>query len=179
MSSTPIRAIAAPDSTPAAIRPATPEDAPRLAELTAATGLFRPGEIDTLRNLLDFYFDEGPEDHCCFARESGGRIDGYIYLGAAEEETDGTWYVWWIAVAASAQGRGAGRELLTFGEQEARRRGARVLFAETSGMASYEGTRRFYQRAGYEREAVLRDYYRDGDDMVVFRKRLAPGGPRA
>jgi ribosomal protein S18 acetylase RimI-like enzyme len=173
MSSTRTPAGAGPDAAPGVIRPAEPADAPRLAELTAATGLFRPGEIDTLRNLLEFYFDEEPADHCCFARRSGGRVDGYIYLGATEEATDGTWYVWWIAVDPSGQGRGAGRELLRFGEEEARRRGARVLFVETSGLPSYEGTRQFYERAGYEREAVLRDYYRDGDDMVVFRKRLA------
>jgi len=36
-----------------------------------------------------------------------------------------------------------------------------------------EPTRRCYSKNGYDREAVLRDYYRDGDDLVVFRKRLA------
>jgi hypothetical protein len=48
------------------------------------------------------------------------------------------------------------------------------MFVETSGLPTYERTRRFYLKNGYEREATLRDYYRDGDDLVVFRKRLAP-----
>jgi hypothetical protein len=33
-------------------------------------------------------------------------------------------------------------------------------------------TRRFYRKHGYDQDAVLRDFYSDGDDMVVFRKRL-------
>lgn len=36
----------------------------------------------------------------------------------------------------------------------------------------YAPTRQFYLRHGYDREAVLRGFYADGDDMVVFRKRL-------
>ncbi len=72
----------------------------------------------------------------------------------------------------STQGRGVGRELLRFAEDESRRRGGRVMFIETSGLPEYEPTRRFYLRNGYDQEAVLRDYYRDGDALVVFRKRL-------
>lgn len=155
------------------IRPTVAADGPRLVELTAATGFFRPDEIDTLRAILDDYFagDSGP-DHACFTDERDGRVVGYVYLGA-EEMTDRTWYVWWIAVDPSLQGRGAGRDLLRFAEDEVRRRGGRVLFVETSGLPVYEPTRRFYLKNGYDREAVLRDFYRDGDDMVVFRKRLA------
>ncbi len=156
------------------IRPTVPSDAPRLIELTAATGYFRPEELGTLRGVLDAFFEEELPDHCCFTLDLDGRVAGYVYLGVTEEETDGTWYVWWIAVDPAFQGRGAGRDLLRFGEDEARRRGARLMFVETSGLPGYEGTRRFYLKNGYEREAVLRDYYRDGDDLVVFRKRLVP-----
>lgn len=152
------------------IRPTVPADAPRLVDLTAATGFFRPDEIDTLGGVLADYF-AGPGEHACFT-SANGAIDGYVYIGP-EEMADRTWYVWWIAVDPAAQGRGAGRELLRFAEGEAGRRGGRVLFIETSGLPQYDSTRRFYQRNGYDREAVLRDYYRDGDDKVVFRKRLA------
>lgn len=154
------------------IRPTTPADAERLVRLTADTGFFRPDEIDTLGGVLaDFFAAESPE-HACYTSEADGRIDGYVYIGT-EEMADRTWYVWWIAVDPHTQGRGVGRELLRFAEDEARRRGGRVMFIETSGLPVYEPTRRFYLRNGYDREAVLRDYYRDGDDLVVFRKRLA------
>ena len=40
------------------IRPTVPSDAPRLVELTAATGLFRPDEVETLRDIFDAYFTD-------------------------------------------------------------------------------------------------------------------------
>jgi ribosomal protein S18 acetylase RimI-like enzyme len=158
------------------IRPSTPDDAERLVALTEATGFFRPHEIEALRGVLDAYF-EGEPSHACYTSEGEAGIDGYVYLGEAEM-ADRAWYIWWMAVDPPTQGRGIGRELLRSAEDEARRRGGRVMFIETSGLPSYEPTRRFYLKNGYDREAVLRDYYRDGDDLVTFRKRLGPaGGP--
>ena len=49
---------------------------------------------------------------------------------------------------------------------------ARVMFIETSSLPHYELTRRFYEKHDYDVTGVLRDYYADGDDMVVFRKKL-------
>ena len=87
--------------------------------------------------------------------------------------TDRTWYLYWIAVSKRLQARGLGGTLLRRAEDDARRAGGRVLFIETSSLPHYELTRRFYLKNGYEQAAVLRDFYADGDDMVVFRKRLA------
>lgn len=153
------------------IRPTVPADADRLVELAAATGFFRPDEVDTLRGVLDDYF-AAPGEHGCFTSEAEGGINGFVYIGP-EEMTDRAWCLWWIAVDPAAQGRGVGRGLLGFAEAEARRWGGRVMFIETSGLPIYDPTRRFYLKNGYDREAVLRDYYRDGDDLVIFRKRLA------
>jgi ribosomal protein S18 acetylase RimI-like enzyme len=47
-----------------------------------------------------------------------------------------------------------------------------VLFIETSSLPNYELTRKFYLKHGYEITGVLRDYYSEGDDMVVFRKKM-------
>ena len=152
------------------IRPVTLHDAERLIELTESTTFFQPHEIDALHGVLEAHF-EGDTGHACYASATGGKIDGYVYLGEADM-ADRTWYIWWIAVDPSAQGRGVGKDLLKFAEDEARRRGGRVMFIETSGLPSYEPTRRFYLKNGYDKEAVLRDYYRDGDDLVIFRKRL-------
>ena len=40
-------------------------------------------------------------------------------------------------------------------------------------MPHYELTRQFYRKNGYEQHALLKDFYADGNDMVVYRKRLA------
>ena len=160
------------------IRPTTPADLPRLLELTAGTGLFAGHDIDTLQGVLEDYLDADPAEnedanHVCVTCEHGGAVTGYVYY-AETEYADRVWYVWWVAVDKGAQGRGVGRELLGHAEADAGRRGCRLMLIETFGRAGYEPTRRFYLKAGHDREAVPRDYYRDGDDKVVFRKRLGP-----
>jgi len=155
------------------IRPTVPADVPRLIELTAASGLFRPDEIVALGEVFDDFYKDQLPNHCCSTLELEGRIAGFIYFAEAEMSVRG-WHIWWIAVDPAIHKRGAGRQLLNYAEDEARRRGGRVMFVETSGLTGYESTRQFYLKTGYEREAVLRDFYQDGDDMVVYRKRLLP-----
>jgi hypothetical protein len=46
------------------------------------------------------------------------------------------------------------------------------LVLETSGQTIYEPTRKFYISSGYTLEATLKDFYRDGDDLVIFTKHL-------
>jgi ribosomal protein S18 acetylase RimI-like enzyme len=154
------------------IRPVVPADVPRLLELTAATGFFKPADVEALREVLDEYFAEPPAGHQCVAfEEDAGRIVGYAYYAEASM-TDRTWYLWWIAVDPTIQGRGLGRTLMRHVEDDARAHGCRLMFIETSSVPLYEPTRQFYLRLGYEQEALLRDYYAEGDGLVVFRKRL-------
>jgi ribosomal protein S18 acetylase RimI-like enzyme len=81
--------------------------------------------------------------------------------------------LYWIAVSPHLQARGIGTVLLRHAEEDIRRRQGRLFLIETSSLPHYDLTRRFYLKHGYEQGAVLRDFYADGDDMVVFRKRLA------
>ena len=52
----------------------------------------------------------------------------------------------------------------------------RIFLIETSSMPYYELTRRFYIKHGYEQHAAIRDFYAEGDDMVIFRKRMGERG---
>jgi hypothetical protein len=61
---------------------------------------------------------------------------------------------------------------LRHAEEEVSRQRGRMLLIETSSLPHYEPTRRFYLKHGYEQAAVLRDFYAEGDDMVIFCKRF-------
>jgi hypothetical protein len=50
--------------------------------------------------------------------------------------------------------------------------GGRIIIAETSGTAEYESTREFYVRMGYVNEATLKDFYKPGDDLKIYTKRV-------
>lgn len=152
------------------IREAAPADTPTLCDMADATGMFKPHEILTLREVLDdFHADEESADRCRVWDD--GVLRGFVYY-AAEPMTLGTWSLWWIVVATSGQGRGLGGRMLRHVEDDIRSLGGRVLFVETSGLPTYEPTRRFYLKHAYDEEATLRDYYAPGDDQVVYRKAL-------
>lgn len=152
------------------IRPTVPADTPALLELTAATGVFKPHEVEALDEVLaDYHATNRGHGHVGVTLEGGGQILGFAYYAPAAM-TDRTWYLYWIAVRKAQHARGLGGTLLKYSEDDIRGRGGRVYFVETSGLPLYEPTRRFYLKHGYEREATLRDFYADGDDMVVFRK---------
>ena len=156
------------------IRPTTPADTDTLVALTDATGLFKPIEIVALREVLaDYHATNHAHGHIAITLEEADGILGFAYYGPAAM-TDGTWQLWWIAVAKGQQGRGGGGQLLRHVENDLRtKHQARVLFIETGSLPHYELTRRFYRKHGYEQHALLQDFYADGDSMVVFRKRLS------
>jgi ribosomal protein S18 acetylase RimI-like enzyme len=154
------------------IRPTTPADTPALLALTQGTGVFKPHEIEALNEVLSDYHAHGhAAGHVAVTAEKAGQILGYAYYAPAAM-TDRTWYLYWIAVTKQTQAKGIGSTLLRHVEEDIRQRQGRVLFIETSSLPHYEPTRRFYLKHGYEITGQLRDYYADGDDMVVFRKRL-------
>jgi ribosomal protein S18 acetylase RimI-like enzyme len=51
-------------------------------------------------------------------------------------------------------------------------RGGRMLLIETSSHETYGATIRFYKRSGYELVARIKNFYRIGDDKLVFFKEL-------
>jgi ribosomal protein S18 acetylase RimI-like enzyme len=154
------------------IRATVPEDTPALVALTTGTGLFTKLDIQALQEVLDDYHAVNKSwGHECVTYEQHGQIIGYAYFAPAAM-TEGTWYLWWIAVSKDVQARGTGTRLLHHVEDEIRKKQGRLLLIETSSIATYELTRRFYLKHGYELHATLRDYYADGHHMTIFRKRL-------
>lgn len=155
------------------IRPTLPEDTPALLALTEETRVFRPMEIQALREVLDDYHASlSAEGHRSITCEQGGKIVGFAYYAPASM-TDRTWYLYWIAVDKRLHGGGVGSTLLREVEADVLERRGRMLLVETSSMPHYAPTRSFYLKHGYHQSAVLDGYYADGDDMVIFRKMMA------
>ena len=91
-----------------------------------------------------------------------------------ENLTEGTYNALLLAVAKDRQGEELGTRLMQNLEKYLKEeKNARLLLVETSGTDEYAKTRAFYERRlGYEQEARIRDYYTEGDDKIVFRKKL-------
>jgi ribosomal protein S18 acetylase RimI-like enzyme len=159
---------------PATIRPLVVNDRDAIGEIVGAAGNFTPEEIDTALELVDEALADGDTSgYSIFVltETPADVVRGYICFGPTPLTT-GTYDVYWIAVHPSAQGRGYGRRLLDFAEHEVRRRGGRLLLIETSSHDTYGATIRFYERAGYALVARIADFYRVGDDKLVFARTL-------
>lgn len=147
----------------------------RLAE---ATGFFRPDEVDVACELVRERLSRGPESGYEFvlADDASGALTGYACFGPIAC-TVGSFDLFWIIVDPARQGRGLGGMLVAEVERRVRALGGRGVYIETSSLARYEPTRRFYERCGYRVEARLRDFYQPGDDKLVYVKPMTgPGG---
>jgi ribosomal protein S18 acetylase RimI-like enzyme len=152
-------------------------DIGRVVELTRATGVFRDAEIDIAEEVLcDALSPQSNQDpnppYYTLGAELEGRVVGWICWGSTPC-TEGTWDLYWLAVDPRVHGQGVGTALVE--EMERRLAGrARLIVIDTSGRADYGPTRAFYAARAYREVAVVPDFYADGDDQIIFAKRLAP-----
>ncbi|MCS7160565.1 MAG: N-acetyltransferase [Gemmatales bacterium] len=100
----------------------------------------------------------------------GQGIAGFVIFGPTPL-TAHTWDIYWIVVGQEYQHRGIGSRLLEAAEARIRAQRGAVIRIETSSQPSYEATRRFYEKHGYERAGAIPDFYARGDDLIVYYKR--------
>lgn len=141
-------------------------------DIVASTGFFHDHEIDVAVELVDERLQKGPESGYLFLfAEQAGRTVGYSCYGEVAC-TQGSYDLYWIAVHDDFRGRGIGGILLGKTEERISRLRGRAIWVETSGREKYLPTRKFYLRCGYKEAALLEGFYADGDDKVVYVKRL-------
>lgn len=154
------------------IRELAAADAAAVVDLVVAAGMFTEDEAPFVGEMLSGYEGAAREEgHIGVVDDGPDGLVGVAYY-QPKSAADRVWDLTMIAVRPEFQGRGRGTALLRHVEDDLRGRGQRLLLVDTSGTSQYDRTRDFYGRCGYEQEARLRDYWSDGDDLVVFTKRL-------
>ncbi len=155
------------------ISTATETDSTQIHDITARAGVFNQEEVASVPQMFNEYLTLGAEGsgyHFIVYRE-GDQVLGYAIYGY-RDLTDGVYDLYWIAVDPHARRKSVGRTLLTACEDAVRAEGGRMVIAETSGTAEYASTREFYVRMGYVNEATIKDFYKPGDDLKIYIKRL-------
>jgi len=155
------------------ITTATHADKTQIQDITARAGVFNQDEIEAVPVMFDEYLQLGTAGagyHFLVYRE-GDQVLGYAIFGY-RDLTEGVYDLYWIAVDPNARRKGVGRALIAACEEAVRTLGGRMLIAETSGTPEYAPTREFYIRVGYVNEATLQDFYKPGDDLKIYIKRV-------
>lgn len=150
------------------IRSVTPSDILALKQVIDSSELF---PSDMLEEMMADYFHNDSSADIWLTYEKDGQAIAIAYC-APEKMTEGTYNLYLIAVHNSQQGNGIGGQLMRYVESILREQNHRILIVETSGLPEFEQTRSFYDKLGYTREAVIREFYQEGEDKVVFWKKL-------
>jgi len=147
-------------------------DKAAVMKIVRATPEFLPAEILVAEEVIDCYsVDPSGSGYIILVALVDRLIAGYICYGPAPL-TEGTWDVYWMAVAPQLKGRGIGRTMLSLVESEIVGKAGRMVLIETSSKPNYEKTRGFYRLQGYLVVYHIPDFYAPGDDKIVFQKRF-------
>ena len=154
------------------IRDITPGDRDAINNILIETQMFTNDEIAVALELTDaVLFNKTQKDYIIHIAELEGKTVGYICYGPTPV-TVGTYDIYWIAVAPHIQKKGIGRKLVSYVEDEIASKNGRLIIIETSSQHKYEPTRNFYIRTNYIMEARIKDFYSEGDDRLIYVKRL-------
>src|SRR3954469_18153786 len=159
------------------IRPLVAADRSGVFRILENAGNFRPEEVGPALEWIDEWLELGEHSgYLTYVLESqsddGSEVLGYVCFGPTPL-TESTYDLYWIAVDKLKHRGGVGRRLLKFTEEEIARRGGKMLLVETSSQETYGGTIQFYEKTGYELVGKIKEYYKPGDDKLIFAKTLA------
>jgi ribosomal protein S18 acetylase RimI-like enzyme len=149
------------------------KDGAQILSITAKNTVFNQEEVECIDELWEEYVTQGSDKsgYYFLVDKEDDHVLGYSCYGP-RSLTSGTFDLYWIAVDPTIHRGGVGRKLLTASEEAILKLSGRLIVVETSGLPVYEPTRKFYLATGYTLEATLKDFYSDGDDLVIFTKHL-------
>ena len=150
------------------IRKIRKTDIPYLKDVLNSIELF---PSDMLEEMVSDFFNN-PETTEFWFTAVENEIPLAIGYCAPEKLTEGTFNLYAIGVKADKQGKGIGNRMMKFLEEKLRKEGQRILLVETSGTEDLKLTRKFYENLNYTKEAIIRDFWSEGDDKVIYWKRL-------
>ena len=146
------------------IRRATLSDVRRLAEIERAC--FEEGYPES---LLAFFITH--ERYVSLVAEVGGVVIGLAVGGLEEREHRRVGHIWTIEVLPAYRNRGIGTSLLKKLEEELAARGATEFCLEVR--VDNTPALHLYEKFGYERVGLLKDYYGPGRHGYFMRKGLS------
>lgn len=105
------------------------------------------------------------------AAHAGDVLRGVVVFGDVAG-TAGTTRLHLVVVAPDARRAGVGRTLVSAAGAELARTGGRLLMAEVPDDLTLAAAHAFLPRCGFDEDARVPDFYRDGVALVFLRRRL-------
>ncbi|TKB26958.1 GNAT family N-acetyltransferase [Desulfopila sp. IMCC35006] len=151
------------------IRAIIPEDREQLIQIIVKQKNFLQCEIDIATEVIDETFNPAEDYQALAAFDNDRRLLGFISFGPIPL-TVNRFDIYWIAVDPDNGRHGTGTVLLTEMENRLKKSGSGHIYVETSSTEGYLPARLFYEKNNYQLVSHLKDFYRDGDDRMIYRK---------
>ncbi len=155
------------------IRKAVKSDRAALAGMISASDNLTGEEKECAVELLDVYLSDSAQKDYSFIVEADEQdgATGYACYGK-RPLTQGAYDLYWIVVDPRHRRKGIGAHLVAAATEQLKKEGMRLLVAETSGTKGYAAAMSFYLKNGFTIEARIKEFYKPGDDLMVFVKRF-------
>jgi ribosomal protein S18 acetylase RimI-like enzyme len=127
--------------------------------------------LDRAMEILERAVDAADEEHRAIVAASEGALNGLALFGMIAG-TVGTAEIHAMAVRPDAPAS-VGPALVEEVIRAMRERRASVAIAEVPDDTSLATLARTLRESGFEEESRVEDYYRDGVDLIIFRRNLA------
>lgn len=143
-----------------------------IAAIVKSSGFFSAEEIEIALELAEEKLTQPHDSSYQFLfAEDGKRVVGYTCFGLIPA-TSGSYDLYWIAIDQQLRGTGLGKDLMKRTENIIYDLGGKRIYAETSSREQYKSTHKFYESCGYHPEALLKNFYSEGDSKIIYAKVL-------
>jgi ribosomal protein S18 acetylase RimI-like enzyme len=144
-------------------------DVDGLKKVVHSSGLFPSEYLDEM--ISDYFINPDTQDMWFTYLDNNTHLAiGYC---VPEKLTVGTYNLLAIGVLQNNQRKGIASEMMNYIELHLKQLNGRILIIETSSDNAQIGARKFYNKIGYTQIAVIEDFWNDGEDKIIFRKRLS------
>jgi ribosomal protein S18 acetylase RimI-like enzyme len=147
-------------------------DVDAIRALVRDTGVFSEEEINVAGELAEETLAKGPDlaYHFLIAEQDGNLL-GYSCYGRIPL-TQASYDLYWIVVDNKKQNRGIASFVMERTQDAIRALGGKQLYTETSSRSVYAPAQSFYLKHAFAEIARFEDFYSDGDDKIVYGKKL-------
>lgn len=154
------------------IRTLHADDRELLEGILRSDQTFRDDEVSVALELVDDALANKDSDYWFRIAEIEGQAAGYLCYGPTPM-TECTYDLYWIVTHAQHRGKRVAASMVEHMEADLLRRGPHAqVRVETSQSEGYGAARKLYDRLGYPEVARFQDFYKQGDDLIVFFKSL-------
>lgn len=160
---------------PIVFRTAVAEDRAAVFALVERGAASSPTHAAT-HYFLELAFGHATDDARLIVADLDGDVAGFVLFGDVAGSV-GAARLHRIAVATPVPDGGVGVRLCESAITDIRARHRRVVVAELPDHTSSVDDRTLLERCGFSESGRVRDYYRDGVDLVVLQRFLDPSLP--